>query len=255
MQYKFAQERENYAPYASGSVIYAAPGHTAFPVRLANEIFRRCVRFRNTQGASGRCTLYDPCCGGGYHLTTLAYFNWAEIERIVGSDIDAEAAALAARNLGLLQFDGLERRIVEITQMAGEFGKESHALALKNALLLKHQLAAFLQDHPIATRVFQADVSDQRDITAALGGVRPDVVISDIPYGRRSNWREDSLALAAAKDPVYELLESLLAVLAPKAVVAIASAKTDKILHERYQRLDRFQLGKRQIVILRPIEA
>ena len=255
MQYKFVPERENYEPYAGGSVIYAAPGHTAFPIRLGNEIFRRCLAFRAAQGAAARCTLYDPCCGGGYHLTTLAYFNWTSIDRIIGSDISAEAVTLAGRNLGLLHMSGLERRMAEISGMAAQFGKDSHALALENALLLQQQLATFLQDHPIATQVFQADATDSRAVAAALAGARPDVVISDIPYGWRSNWSADSLALAEDVDPVHALLDSLLPVLASKAVVAIAAAKTDKVRHERYHRLDKFQLGKRQIVILRPNEA
>ena len=59
MQYKFTQERENYEAYASGGVLYAAPGHPAFPIRLANEIFRRCMAYRKAAGASGRCS------GGG----------------------------------------------------------------------------------------------------------------------------------------------------------------------------------------------
>src|SRR5438128_795255 len=40
MPFKFAVERENYADYASGKVFYNLPGHPAFPVRLASEIFQ-----------------------------------------------------------------------------------------------------------------------------------------------------------------------------------------------------------------------
>ena len=159
------------------------------------------------------------------------------------------------RNLGLLHMSGLERRIAEISGMVAQFGNNSHALALENALHLKHQLATCLQGRPIATRVFQADATDSRAVAAALAGARPDVIITDIPYGWRSNWSANSLALAEDLDPVQALLGSLLPVLAHHAVVAIAAAKTDKVRHERYHRLDKFQLGKRQIVILRPNEA
>lgn len=147
MPYKYAHERENYEMYASGSVLVSAPGHPAFPIRLANEIFRRCMAFREARGATGRCTLYDPCCGGAYHLTTMAFFNWAEIDHIIASDIDDDAVTVARRNLALLQPDGMARRIAEIEAMRAEFGKESHALALENAHTLAGRLTGLRQDH------------------------------------------------------------------------------------------------------------
>jgi len=79
MPYKFARDRENYELFAGGGVLYSAPGHAAFPVRLTNEIFGRCMALWDAEGGGRRPTLYDPCCGGAYHLTTLAYFNWNRI--------------------------------------------------------------------------------------------------------------------------------------------------------------------------------
>lgn len=253
MPYKYAHERENYEMYASGSVLVSAPGHPAFPIRLANEIFRRCMAFREARGATGRCTLYDPCCGGAYHLTTMAFFNWAEIDRIIASDIDDDAVTVARRNLALLQPDGMARRIAEIEAMRAEFGKESHALALENAHTLAGRLTGLRQDHAVETRVFQADATDERAVAAGLDGARPDIVISDIPYGWHSDWHAESQALMDAADPIQRMLDALLAVIAPDAVVAIAAAKTSKIKHERYQRLERFQMGKRHISILTPV--
>ena len=43
MEYKFASERTNYTDLASGNVFYSLPGHPAFPVRLASEIYQRCL--------------------------------------------------------------------------------------------------------------------------------------------------------------------------------------------------------------------
>lgn len=255
MQYKFTPERENYELYASGGVLYAVPGHPAFPVRLASEIFRRCMAHRQAQGMSGRCLLYDPCCGGAYHLTTIAYFNGAHIDQIIGSDIDDRAVSFAGRNLGLLTLDGLEQRITELEALHAQFGKESHALALRNAGVLQAQLRTLLQAHALRACVFRADATDAQQMAAGLNGAQPDVVISDIPYGLHSNWRADTRALAEAADPVVRLLDALLPLLAPHAVVAIAAPKTGKIRHERYRRLERFQLGKRQIVILQPAAA
>jgi hypothetical protein len=36
--------------------------------------------------------------------------------------------------------------------------------------------------------------------------------------------------------------------------VAIASDKLQKVAHEKYKRLEKFQVGKRQVVILRLVE-
>jgi len=60
MEYKFATDRANYADLASGHVFYSLPGHPAFPVRLASEIYQRCLALRG-QGPSP-CTIFDPCC-------------------------------------------------------------------------------------------------------------------------------------------------------------------------------------------------
>lgn len=237
MEYKFTQDKENYEMYASGGVFYA--GQTAFPVRLATEIFRRCMALRNE---SRRCVLYDPCCGGAYHLATLAYFNWSRIERIIASDIDANILSIAAKNLSLLKPDGLERRIEEIKSMYQQYGKPSHETALQYALALRQQ-----QDKPIETQVFRANALDSAAIRAGLDDTKPDIVISDLPYGQHSEWQGISTV-----EPVHQLLDSLLSVLTSNAVVAIAAAKKDKIKHEGYHRLEKFNVGKRQIVILRP---
>ncbi len=71
MPYLFATEDKNYMDYASGRVIYNLPGLPAFPVRLASEIFLRAVRHLNLKTSHQRIVLYDPTCGGAYHLTAL----------------------------------------------------------------------------------------------------------------------------------------------------------------------------------------
>ncbi len=118
MEYKYTQAHESYEMYAAGGVFYSAPGLTAFPVRLAVEIFRRCQAIRAAQGAQGPAVVYDPCCGGAYHLATMAYFNWDQIAGIYGSDIDEDALGVATRNLSLLTLDGMDRRIAELTEPA-----------------------------------------------------------------------------------------------------------------------------------------
>lgn len=250
MEYKFTPEKENYEMYASGGVFYAQPKHPAFPVRLSNEIFRRCRAFL---GVSTPCHLYDPCCGSAYHLAVMAYFNWDNIASISASDIDSDTLIVAKRNLSLLELGGLDRRIGEITNLYEQFGKESHASALHHATLLKNQLTEFHAIHPIQTHLFHADATDSTAIQQEWDDNKVDMVITDIPYGWHSEWHPESLALTTKTDPIQNLLEALLPILQPHAVVAIAAGKQDKIRHARYTRLDKMSIGKRQVVILRPI--
>ena len=250
MEYKYTPERENYALYAAGGVFYAAPGHSAFPVRLAVETFRRCLHWRSKAGASGPVTVYDPCCGGAYHLATLPWFDWPSIARIYASDLDADAVGVAARNLSLLTLEGMERRIAELTHLHQEYGKDSHALALQHALTLQERLSVLVQGHAIPTHLFCADATEGQAVAAGLAGAKADVVLTDIPYGQVSRWHSGTAALAQGAEPVGGLLESLLPVLAERAVVAVAAGKGDKIRHAAYRRLERFTVGKRQVTLL-----
>ena len=112
MQYKYATEPQDYSDLASGRVFYSLPGHPAFPVRLASEIFQRCIASRETiYKDSSPCTLYDPCCGAAYHLSVLGYLHGKHIQEIIASDINEKAVALAGRNLGLLSVAGMDKRI------------------------------------------------------------------------------------------------------------------------------------------------
>src|SRR2546421_6852423 len=63
--------RSTLFPYTTlfrSRVLYGGPGSSAFPVRLASEIFQRCRSRLAHQGAPPPYTLYDPCCGEGYLL-------------------------------------------------------------------------------------------------------------------------------------------------------------------------------------------
>ena len=134
MQYKYAIEHLDYSDYSSGRVFYSFPGHPAFPIRLASEIFQHCVMFRKTiYETSTPCTLYDPCCGAAYHLSVLAYLHGEHIQEVIGSDVDDKAVEVAKRNLGLLSISGLDKRIDEISKMIEQYGKESHQDALRSA--------------------------------------------------------------------------------------------------------------------------
>src|SRR5512133_3778045 len=141
MQYKYVKEQQDYSDLASGRVFHSLPGHPAFPVRLASEIFQRCLAKREKiYGNSTRCVLYDPCCGAAYHLSVVAYLHREHIQEVIGSDVEEKAVALAKRNLELTSIAGLDNRIAEISEMFERYGKVSHKEALQSAQILRSNL-------------------------------------------------------------------------------------------------------------------
>ena len=248
MAYRFAQERRNYAALAAGTVLHSLPGHPAFPIRLADEIFQRCLVLQQPEGANKCRVLYDPCCGGAYLLTTLGYLHADCLKLIIGSDSDTQALSLAERNLSLLSEAGLQGRIDQIRSLLALYGKGSHASALAHAEQLREWYTHRAAMCALTTRLFQADATAEADIAAKLAGQPIDMVITDIPYGRSSAW---SGAVSSA-NPAWHLLNALLPIIDERSIIAICSDKQQKVAHERYKRVDHFQIGKRRIVILKP---
>ena len=253
MKYRFVRERENYADYASGRVFYNLSGSSPFPIRLSSEVFQRCLAIRRERGKVGRCVLYDPCCGGAYHLSTLWYMHGQDISAIVGSDVDRGALSLAQRNLSLLTVSGLDRRIAEISTMLAAYGKASHTEALESAHRLKHSLFALVQEYSVETHLFHADALDGSALAQNLTGMQVDMVFTDVPHGRYSKWQGSDGAPFAIEGAVWRLLDSLRQVLSRDSVIAVAADKGQKIAHERYRRLERFRIGKRQVAILQAL--
>ncbi len=262
MPYEFATQDQDYSDFASGRVLYSLPGLPAFPVRLASEIFlrgKRQVSALKKLAPGQRLALYDPTCGGAYHLAALGMLHGTDIAAIFASDVDERAVGLARRNLGLLSPGGLERREQEIQSMLAEYGKESHAEALRSLAALRRRV----QDAPpIRTRVFQENVVNRDALQEALAGEAIDLVISDIPYGKLSAWKMPAGYPARfpahapdAQGPLWYMLDALLGILSADSagsVAAIAADKAQKIAHPGYRRVERFQIGKRQVSFLTP---
>ena len=249
MPYKFALDRPDYSDLASGKVLLSAPGHPAFPVRLASEIFQRCMAIRERNGLTGRVALYDPCCGAAYHLAVLGFLHGFAIRVLLASDIDPDIIPLAEKNLSLLSVSGLERRREQLAAMHREFGKPSHADAVAAAGRLREKIGGRSESMPIEVRVFAADALAEPGASRFPPNMPVDIVFTDIPYGLNSEWQVSS---AMPANPVGRLLENLLPLLHSGSLVAIASDKQQKAAHGRYDRIERFQIGKRMAVILRP---
>jgi hypothetical protein len=248
MPYKFALDRADYSDLASGKVFLSAPGHPAFPVRLASEVFQRCLAIRAADGLTGRLTLFDPCCGAAYHLVVLAFLHGESIREIVAADIDPQILPLAERNLSMLSLAGFDRRMIELAELRQRFGKASHTDALAAAGRMRKRLIRFSGRNAISVRSFPADALNGESVSRGLQGGRVDVVLTDVPYGRHSHWQTSS---PGDRDPVRRLLDALRPSLHPGSVAAVISEKGKDAAHEDFQRIARLQIGKRQAVFLR----
>jgi hypothetical protein len=249
MSYRHVVGSRDYSDVASGFVLRSAPGYPAFPVRLAEEIFLRAAARRPAGPPIG---LWDPCCGSGYLATVLGLLHRDRLASVLGTDADPEAVALAGRNLSLLSEPGLAERRGELTRRSVVQARAGQVEAAAAAYRLGTRLRAGGGDLP--ARVAEADVGDPGQLATAInGGPLPSVVITDIPYGRQTDWAG---SLSTADDPIAALVRSLCEVLADDAIVALC-AQTRKISLGA-PALEHFRVGHRAVFIgrvadLRPI--
>ena len=236
MEYRYCKNR-NFEDFACGRVIYHRVGMTNFPVRLAQEIYGRCLSY--LQNKEDVC-IYDPCCGGGYLLTVLGLLNMGSISKIIGSDIDNEAVDLARKNLSLLTEDGLGERIKQLERYYAEFGKMSHKEAIKSGKRILNGIKNYATKPTIS--VFQGDILSKDYLK--IKELKADIIITDVPYGDLVSWQGTS------QGPINILLDNLIPILKPNSVVAICSDKSQKIRVDEFRRLERQRVGKRKFEIL-----
>jgi 16S rRNA G966 N2-methylase RsmD len=242
MKYKYEKNKNNYEDFSSGRVLYNASGLTAFPVRLASEIFQRCQYFLKKEGINKPYSLYDPCCGGAYLLTVLGFLHGEAINKIYASDINHTAIEIATKNLSLLNQTGLLERIKLIEQLYSLYSKKSHSNALISASHLQKMLEQ--KQIQIETTCFQGDIS--LDLKSQIGNTADfDIIITDIPYGNIAKWQSNS--------SIQILLTNIYSIVSKQGIVAISADKAQKIKHNLYKRLDYFKVGKRHIAILAPL--
>lgn len=246
--YRYAQERQDATDLASGRVLHGLPGQPALPVRLADEVFQRCLAARPAEARVDGLVLYDPCCGAGYHLTVLGLLHAARLARVVGSDVDERALNVAGLNLSLLDPAGLQDRANTLARWATHYGKESHRGAVESAERLHEHLMHALDGRGLSTGYFIADALHGTTALERLGPSSVDLVVTDVPYGWRSFWKSEAPP-GHDDDPGWNLLETLSAVVAQDGVVGIVSDKSRKTRHERFRRVELFNIGKRRISI------
>lgn len=231
MKYRYGKNA-NYEDFSSGRVLYHIKGMTNFPVRLAQEIYGRCLEYSPKK--QDIC-LYDCCCGGGYLLTVLGFLNQDSLGRVIGSDIDLEILDVAKKNLSLLTREGMDRRIREIEEMIVSFNKESHREAKNSAIRLKGLIKKDME-----SLVFQADA-----LKAIELDIKPDIIITDVPYGNLVDWKGKEQYI------VDRLLDSLYQISSPASIIGICMDKGQKVRNDKFIRLEREKIGKRRFEILR----
>lgn len=236
MEYKYSNDG-NFEDLACGRVIYHRPGMTNFPVRLAQEIFGRCLSYLKEKE---RVTVYDPCCGGGYLLTVLGLLNMDSIKYIMGSDVSEEAVALCAKNLSLLTEEGMENRISQLKDMHKEYGKASHLSAIESAERLMGTVKKNSEKPEV--HIFQCNILEDGLLNLKIP--KADIIITDVPYGSLVSWQ------GTEQDFINKMLDNLVPVIKPDSVIAICSDKKQKVKHERYKRLEKQLIGKRKFEIL-----
>lgn len=231
MEYRYGKN-ENYEDFSSGRVIYGGVGVPNFPVRLAIEIFGRCLDYKSRKN---ELTVYDPCCGGGYLLTVLG-FHYPEIFKLVGSDLNEAMLSVAEKNFSLLSREGLDRRQAELRELEAKYGKESHREALESLERLK------IRTRPghFTYRVLRADCTKPLP-----QGIAPDIIITDIPYGNLVAWESSP---EASLDRMYRQLAEISDGDTVLAVVMDKKAKPDA---GQWMRLEKQIAGKRKFEIYR----
>lgn len=240
MNYRHAVERHSFEDLASGRVLYSGRGTTAFPVRLASELFSRAAAYLTGRGSAGPYRLYDPCAGGAYMLTAIGFLHGDRIADIAASDIDPQTVELAARNLSLLTAGGLNERVRQLRELYESFGKTSHSEAMDSA----ERLGAIIASRP-ERPVSACLAADATEPILALQGRQFDMIVSDLPYGHLVDWTTE------AEHPARQMLDRLAPLLAPVSVVVLVAPKEQKITNDRYEQVGQFKVGKRRAILLK----
>lgn len=231
MRYRYEVAEVDRSDFSSGWVLQSRPGFPAFPVRLGSEVFQQLLEIG---GWTRPVSVWDPLCGSGYLLTSVALLHRRRIARVLASDVDPTAVELAAANLDLLAPGGLERR-------AREVGPDAAESARRLATHLKAQGGAV----PVCAVV--ANALDPVQVAALARNPPIDVVITDVPYGVQTQWSTPSEDLA---QPLARLVENLSAYLAPGAVIGVAGPRVrrlDDLLRPRRH----LRIGKRSVLMWR----
>lgn len=245
MEYRYCENR-NWEDFSSGRELYGTGGVPNFPVRLANEMYRRalaCVQADGGRQQEEGIVLYDCCCGGGYSLTVLGLMNQGSIRRIYASDIDRDMLSIARINLSLLTREGMERRRKELERLLAEYQKPSHKEALQSLDRLEQLLEKEIPCTIFAWDAMEEADTEGREYRVSPPGFRPDIILTDVPYGNLVEWE------GGKGGGMERMLSSLSHRFGSGVVLAVCMDKKQKPNLEKMEILDKEMIGKRKFVI------
>lgn len=233
MTYKYARKC-NYEKYASWGVLYNKPWSTWFPVRLLDEIRCRTKVLLGKNDIQNKLRVYDPCWWIWYMLTVLWFLHWIDISEILVSDIDAESVTIAKKNLSLLSFNWIQKRIIELQTYIDLYNKVSHKKSKTYAQEIKSEVVAI-----------QHIVSDCSVLDIAKISKKPkeklfDVIICDIPYGKMTQWWGHST--------INNLFVGISHVMHEHSIFVLITPKIPTPLSLEFKKVDSFQVWKRKIL-------
>lgn len=220
---------DNFEDYSSGRVLYSGQGIPNFPIRLLNEMYGRA---KSHLEKKEDIIVYDPCCGGGYALTILGIFDNLNIGKLYASDVNTDMVEFSKKNLGLLTYCGLMKRKQELQYLYELYGKQSHREALSSWENIYDRLKK-----EITADIFKADC------TKTLPNIKPDIIITDVPYGNLVNWTEET-GLNAMLEQLWNISHS-------ETVLAVCMDKGQKVESSRWTRVEKHNVGKRHLEILK----
>lgn len=199
----------SYEDVGGGQVLHSAPGFPGFPARLAVELFERARALVGRE----RVGLWDPMCGAGGILTSVALLRPEALTRVLASDVDEGALGLARRNLELTTRAGLKARRAELVERSASPGRVASTDRL---------LARVAGGPPLVTSVARADVTDPASVADLdLDGIH--VVMADLPYGTQTDWS------SASTTPTAQALEVLGRALPAGSVVVLSTTERDHL--------------------------
>lgn len=235
MEYKY-YKNQSFEFLSPGSVLYGQQGIPNFPVKLANEIFNRAIHHLDIKK---NLTLYDPCCGGAYMLTTIALLQQGMISTIYASDINPDVLNIAAKNLSILTRQGLLLREQEIKTLYQKYSKESHLKTLS----LFDEFYKIVDNYAetIHSQVFKQDILNPSKNQESF---QADIIITDVPYGNLVSWSDEN--------GIDTLLDNVSDHIHDKTIICIVHDRHQKRTNQSFARLEKFKVGKRIVELLRP---
>ncbi|WP_165962886.1 rRNA methyltransferase [Occultella glacieicola] len=208
MRFEYAPD-ESYQDVGGGQVLHSAPGFPGFPARLALELFERARVLAGT----GRVGLWDPMCGAGGIVATLALLRRDALTRVLASDVSDRALELAVKNLRLTTPEGLAQRRGQLRAQSAVTGR----LESVDRLLEKVR-----RGPPVPADLARADATDPADVARLdLAGIG--VVIADLPYGTQADWSSE------APTPAARTLRTLAGALGAGAVIVLSTVNREDL--------------------------